>query len=425
MGIHFQRGQALFALRRYKEAIAEYQQELGVNPGCAASHSNIASSLINLGRHREAEAEVGQTLQLAPTYAHAFYLLSYLKSHEPINSKAQDAILEAIRLEPSARHFTRLGSLLRQHKKDRESLDAADEALALDARHKDALVLRARALESLGRPDEAADVLRHALSIDPEDPDIHKNLGEVALATGDPSEALDALREARRISPTRHHDRAKILDAYSRRVWPFRYVDRIVKRYRRLSIVGRWAVHAGVATALLAVLLLTGVRTHTPVPVATLTFLAVFNLLLFLVTAMKYPAAVLRVFARRELDVRLGPAVYLGCRTFLGLAILHGLVCLLALGLSDHLGGAFFMLGAWLGAGMFFNLGTMPNRMQGLLLVIVWPLIMLLPFGDRPLYGGVVPGVVVRWCAVLAITGAVAVLRQYYARRDSGPKKAP
>ena len=215
MGIHYDRGQALFSLERYADSIAEYQQELALNPQCAASKANIAAALVNLKRYFEAKQTAHEVLGISPDYAYAHYVLSFVESNDGSDSPALRAIGEALRIQPAARFLCRRGWLLRAQGRHAECLEATSEALALDARHQETLVLRARTLDALGRHDEAAEILRSALAINPENPDAHQALGAVALAYGDPAEALDALREARRISPVEHHDRDRILDAYA------------------------------------------------------------------------------------------------------------------------------------------------------------------------------------------------------------------
>jgi len=49
MGIHFDRGQALFDLGRFGEAAQEYLLELSDNPESALAHVNLGAALFNCG----------------------------------------------------------------------------------------------------------------------------------------------------------------------------------------------------------------------------------------------------------------------------------------------------------------------------------------------------------------------------------------
>ena len=177
---------------------------------------------------------------------------------------------------------------------------------ALDANYTDALLLRARTLETLKRLDEAADVLRSARSLSPEDPDVHQALGNVVLAGGDPAEALEALREARRISPVQHHNRDKILDAFARRMPPFRQADALARRDRRLPLFKRWAVAAALTTALILLFVLTRTAHGRPSMATILAYIITANVLVFVQSARDYATIVTR-FARAGSSTSPGP----------------------------------------------------------------------------------------------------------------------
>lgn len=345
MGMHFDRGQALFELKRYQEAIVEYQQELAEQSGCVYSKANIASCLINLGRLTEAREAVRETLALAPEYGFAFYLLSFLEPKGGGDSPALRAIDEAVRLEPTVvRNVVRRGWLLREQGRHAECLETTTRALELDPRNVDALVLRAKALEALGRPDDAAATLREALVIDPEDPDAHLALGNVALACGDPAEALDALREARRISPVKHNNREKILDALARRIWPFRQIDALMKWWRRRSPVVRWAVWSAVFTSLLLLHAVVRPTNRYPSPPLTVLYLLLVNGLLFLVRAPQYSKLVVRVLKRREIDLRRTTVLSENIRMMAWLAFSHWMASVAAIMMSFSPGFSYFTL---------------------------------------------------------------------------------
>jgi tetratricopeptide (TPR) repeat protein len=427
MGIHFDRGQALFALQRYQEAVVEYQQELAEQPGCVFSKANIASSLINLGKLSDARVAVQETLAQAPEYGFAYYLLSFVEPKSGGESPALRAINEAVRLEPTVvRNVTRLGWLLREQGRHAECLETTTRALQLDPRSVDTLVLRANALEALGQPDDAAATLRAALAINPENPDAHLALGNVALACGDPGEALEALREARRISPVKHHQREKILDAYARRIWPFRQIDAQVKWYWRQSQFTRWGIRAVACTALLAVHAVVKPTDLHPSPPLTVFYFLIVNGLLFISRASQYSQLLVRIIKRRELDMRLTAVLAENAKMLLWLAFSHWVASIFAIILSfspvaSFLTFAAAMMGplvlgvhrALTGA-RFLENGCLP--MIGLLVIFTPPAILGgIAFGDYD--WAIAWGV---WAAMLAITGLTAAFQQRLARRRRG-----
>ncbi len=424
MGIHFERGQALFALQRYQEAIVEYQQELADQPGCIHSKANIASSLINLKRFFEARRMLEEVLAQAPTYGFAFYLLSFVEPKGAGASPALRAISESVRLEPTvARNLTRMGWLQREQGRHATCLETATRALALDPRSVDALVLRAKALESLGRADEATATLREALEINPADPDAHLALGNVALACGDPGEALAALREARRISPLKHNSRDKILDALARRVRPIRKADALVKWWKLGAPLIRWGVLAAVNTSLLA--LHAAVTPTFRNPWLSLCFLYVFlaNGLLFLKRAPEYSKLVVRILKRRELDLRLLPVLGENLRSVLWLAGTHFIISLAALVGSMAPGFAFFVSAFSMVAPPLFAVAGRVQKHLALRVgeaALVIATVVVCVLGVAAFSQGYWSIGWRVWSAILVGTGMDAAYRQRLARRRAG-----
>jgi Tfp pilus assembly protein PilF len=426
MGVHFDRGQALFALKRYADAIAEYQQELAEAPNCFASQANIAAALINLSRTGEARRNIEQTLAMAPNYAYAHYLLSFIESNAGPNSRAERAISEAIRLDQSALNFTRHATLLRLQNRHAECLVTCEQALARDARFQPAMLLQARAMQSLDRPDEAAEVLRVALALNPEDPDAHQALGSVALAAGDPTEALNALREARRIDPIKHHDRDQILDAYARRMWPFRQIDLTLKRYGRLAPLSRWVLAAAALTVLIAVVIATAPNIHAPSPPATIGFTAASNVLLFIILARHYPQIIIRFTKRRDLDLRWRRVVAESIFAVIVLLSAHVGISLFAALLSTMPGLAYCVFAMSLGTGQPLarrrRQGARVRNADILPATIFFSLIAVL-FGaasfDASLAGGDRFGASLVWLGAVAFAGAAAWVLSWYDRRST------
>jgi tetratricopeptide (TPR) repeat protein len=428
MGIHFDRGQALFALQRYQEAVVEYQQELAEQPGCVYSKANIASSLINLGKFADARMAVQETLAQAPEYGFAFYLLSFLEPKGGGNSPAMRAINEATRLEPTVvRNVTRLAWLFREQGRHDDCLEATQRALALDPRHVDTLVLRAKALEALGQPDDAAATLREALAIDPEDPDAHLALGNVALACGEPGEALDALREARRISPVKHNPRDKILDALARRVWPFRQIDALVKRWKRLDPLVRWAIVGGVCTALLWAHAVIRPSDHNPSPALTVLYLLLANGLLLVVAAPQYAKLAARIIARRELDLRRRDVLWANLRSILKLAAAHWGLSILSIIMSFSPAFAYFVLvlivplSALYRAGYRAQFWGPPEQLHGGVLLLCVFISGIFALGGSVVFSERSDGPAWSiWGVTILLTGAEAAYRSWVARKALG-----
>jgi tetratricopeptide (TPR) repeat protein len=82
-----------------------------------------------------------------------------------------------------------------------EALARVEKALAIDAQHADALILKANALGGLKRHDEAIAVMQAAIAADPKRGLSHSNLGALQLAAGRTEEAEESYRKALDVDP--------------------------------------------------------------------------------------------------------------------------------------------------------------------------------------------------------------------------------
>ncbi len=94
------KGDALFYLKRYEEALQAYEQAIRLEPGSADVHYNKGNALLCLERYQEAIDAYEHAIRLQPTFALAYNkkgrALSYLGRYE----EARDAHEHALRLDP-------------------------------------------------------------------------------------------------------------------------------------------------------------------------------------------------------------------------------------------------------------------------------------------------------------------------------------
>jgi tetratricopeptide (TPR) repeat protein len=265
MGPHFQRGQVLFDLKRYREAVEAFQAALAENPHAPVVHAMIGAALINLRRIKDASQAVRRALELAPDLAYGHYVLSFVHESCGRLAEAEKSIAEAVRLEPSADNFHRWAGIAARRRRRLEALEATRQALQLDPHHTGAIILRGRLLAEMGKLSEAHALYAAALYTNPENAEAQHALGSLQLHTGKSSEALNTLREARRLDPVAQNDAGAIALAYGRLLPPFRWVDRLIVRWHLWPPKRRWALF----TALAALVYLGGaatgqVSTHRP-----------------------------------------------------------------------------------------------------------------------------------------------------------------
>jgi len=235
MGPDFHRGQALYELGRFSEAIESYRSELAGNPNSAISYAMIAASLFNLNRVKEAEEQLRQALALDPELACAFYLQSFIDLRRGRLDKAEKSIAESVRLVQLPNSFHQWATIAEARGKFDDALAATAQALRLDPTHNESIILRGRLLAKEGKLDEAHALYISALSNNPLDAAAQHALGSLQLRTGKSNAALGALREARRLDPVKANDAGAIALAYGRLIWPLRIVDRCVFRWCEIS----------------------------------------------------------------------------------------------------------------------------------------------------------------------------------------------
>jgi tetratricopeptide (TPR) repeat protein len=235
MGRHFDHGQALFDLKRYRDACDAYRAELVGNPDVAIVHAMLAAALINLGNIREAEVSVRRALEFAPNMAYAHFVLSFIHERRGRLGAAERSILEAVRLEQAPGNFHRWAVIAERRGKIDDAMAATAQALRLDARHNESILLRGKLLSRQSKLEEAHALFSAALANNPQDAAAQHAFGSLQLLRGNDDAALGTLREARRLDPNNTNDAAAIALAYGRLIWPLNILNTVIIRWPTYS----------------------------------------------------------------------------------------------------------------------------------------------------------------------------------------------
>src|SRR5262245_8944658 len=135
---HLEKAEAFLQEGKWAEASVEFQSALAVDPNSADAHYGLARAFLGGKEPRRAYWELEETVRLAPE-----------------NSEAR----------------LRLGEFLLFGKKEEleRALENADTVLAAEPQRWEAMLLKGRALQSLGRVDEACTSFEAAGSAAPAD----------------------------------------------------------------------------------------------------------------------------------------------------------------------------------------------------------------------------------------------------------------
>ena len=162
------RGNTLYALNRYEEALASYERALALKPDYADALNNRAAALQALNRYEEALASYDRALALKPDHA------------EALNNR---------------------GLALVALKRPDDALATFDQALSLKAEYAEALINRGAALQALKHYEQALADYDRALVIKPDNAEALRNRGIVLRVLNRPEEALGSFDRAFAIKP--------------------------------------------------------------------------------------------------------------------------------------------------------------------------------------------------------------------------------
>jgi tetratricopeptide (TPR) repeat protein len=165
---HLNLGNALFALGKTEEALAEYREALRINPDYISAHNNLGLALAGLGKTEEALAEYREALRIDPNCAEA---------------------------------HNNLGNVLVVQGKPVEAVAHYREALRINPHYVQAHSNLGLALAGLGKTAEAIAEYREAGRINPEYAEAHYDLGVLLAAQGKTEEARAEYQEAVRWRP--------------------------------------------------------------------------------------------------------------------------------------------------------------------------------------------------------------------------------
>lgn len=196
------RGNALRALGRLDEALADYDRALAMEPRLAEAHYNRGFVLFDLGRHDAAVAAFDKALALRPGDAAALNqkgvaLRRLRRWDEAI--KSYDAALAAA--PDYAQALSNRGCAYHDLRRYKEALASFEMSLARDPDNAKTLNNRGITLHRMGHFDAARQSYEASLKISPDDPETLTNQGVVLRDMACHAEALRAFDRAIAIDP--------------------------------------------------------------------------------------------------------------------------------------------------------------------------------------------------------------------------------
>ena len=193
-------GSELLARSKPETAEDVFRVVLASFPDSAAAYALLAMALADQNRGHESLAAAEHAVHLNPDLALAHAARACALEVKGLAWEAEMEGRQAVALAPNDpnRHSDLAGIVGRAGRYD-EAFDITGRGLSLNPQHLPSLHCRALALVSLGRPDEAQDLLMSALLEDPDLAQLHASIGLLLESRGDIDRATDEFREALRL----------------------------------------------------------------------------------------------------------------------------------------------------------------------------------------------------------------------------------
>jgi tetratricopeptide (TPR) repeat protein len=193
-------GADLLARNKPETAEATFREVIESFPQSAAAHALLAMALADQARSREAVHAADQAVSLNPHLALSHAARACALEASGLVWEAEMESRQAVALAPTdPNRHSDLAGIVGRAGRFGEALDITGRGLSLNPQHLPSLHCRAMALVSLGRVDEAQDLLTSALLEDPDLAQLHASIGLMLEDRGDTVRAADEFREAVRL----------------------------------------------------------------------------------------------------------------------------------------------------------------------------------------------------------------------------------
>jgi superkiller protein 3 len=198
VGAHLGLADARMNLRQFREALAEYNRALSLDPKNALAHRAAGLASYNLNQFGDALAAFQRSAQIAPNDPATHDLMGATYHELGRSEDAAAATRRAISLRPDdasvAGSYVSLSWYYSFSDQHQASLDAARHAATLAPREQMAFTNICRALNDLGKPNEALVACRRALELKPGDGETLYYQGIAYGKLGQKPRALEAYR---------------------------------------------------------------------------------------------------------------------------------------------------------------------------------------------------------------------------------------
>jgi tetratricopeptide (TPR) repeat protein len=194
----FAKGSALAQQGKIREATAEFESALAINPRLMMAHVNLIAMYGQLDRSDKAEEHFREAVRLDPAWAETYYNWGLFLFGKRRTAEAAVAFRKALEINSNyADAHAQLGLLLDQAGLAVEAQRHYRLALEANPSHRQAQYLLGHSLVRVGRSDQGIPLLLRAIEVEDEKTPVCMQALAVAYErAGDPQKAVYYLREA-------------------------------------------------------------------------------------------------------------------------------------------------------------------------------------------------------------------------------------
>ena len=199
---YFQRANFRAALDKYKEALADYDRAIELNPAYAVAYSNRGTATSELGRDEASVTDYDKAISLNPAYAAAYYNRGNAKQKLGRDEAAVADYDEAIRLRPGlAEAYGNRGTAKATLGRYEAAVADYNEVIRLNPDDARAYNNRGNVKSERGQHEAAVADYDEAIRLRPDDVDAYYNRGNAKQKLGRDEAAVADYDEAIRLRP--------------------------------------------------------------------------------------------------------------------------------------------------------------------------------------------------------------------------------
>ena len=198
----YNRGNTLYNLSRFEEALAAYERAINLRPDYAEVWQEKAKTLYELKKYRESQSAYDKAIELKPEYLEAWTGRGYALEKLQQSQEAIASFDNALKIQPDyAAAWEGRGDTLLDSQRYEEAIASYEKAVQFQPNLYDAWYNRGQAYQKLKQYDRAVESYQKAVEIKFDNYEAWYNIGNVFLEVNKNQEAFEAYEKAVRFQP--------------------------------------------------------------------------------------------------------------------------------------------------------------------------------------------------------------------------------